>query len=486
MYLTILTSKKCLKVFITLVLVVIFFSAYWTKVWRKYQNKATTFTTKRLPMRHNSKEWPAVTICIENAFKASILKSYANTARRYIFKGNSGNNETIYPNNLKISLPELFYKAAYKLDRDFSLVIFTDPDSSDTHVNVTIGQNPEVFVEEFPTIENGLCYSLFDFNNVINSERIAIGIIPTNDSKTAEYDEATGVTLYLTSKNTRHNLVMDSWPYVDPFTFQRKFGFRSMVWMKLHQTQWKFYGGNPSCIGGCKIQNCINQNIFKSDKCLTQCIPIILKIFYKNSTLDLCEKPEENFCMYQQFWNYFRESQKYENCERPKNDIQYTARVRDGQYLNMPNPSNSLFISLAHTSKHETIKEEIRIYDTASLIGSLGGTLGLFVGFSFLGVLNYLLDRLFTLKRVEMGKLIKRIISGNGQTETKLAGLPLIPMVVPQPVQKEKSDEPVQDDDSEVEFLEAKQANKRIQIKSEKPKSSKGHDKLSMSGIVEK
>ena len=44
----------------------------------------------------------------------------------------------------------------------------------------------------------------------------------------------------------------------------------------------------------------------------------------------------------------------------------------------------------------KTIKDEIRIHDEASLIGSLGGTLGLFIGFSFHGCISYLLDKLFT------------------------------------------------------------------------------------------
>ena len=392
--------KKFMKVSFTIILIIIFISAYWTKVWTKYQNKATAFTTKRVFLKDGSREWPAVTFCIENAFKSSILRANANTARRHIFRGNIEKNKIMDLNNLNISLHELFYKAAYKLDQDFSLEFFNDPDASDHLVNVKLGQNPGIVqVEEFPTKENGLCYSLFNFDTFFNTHRIAFGIIPLNQSEILEDDKPTGVSLYLTSKNTRHNIIMESWPYVEPFTFQKKFGFRSMVWMKLHQINWKFYEGNPNCNSGCTPKDCLNESILLSNNCTTtkKCIPIILKNYFINSSLNLCNRNEENSCMYGTFSKYFQNSEDFEKCERPQSDIQYTAYMKDGQYLNMPNPTNALFISLAHTSKHETIKEEIRIYDTASLIGSLGGTLGLFVGFSFLGVLNYILDRLFAM-----------------------------------------------------------------------------------------
>ena len=42
--------------------------------------------------------------------------------------------------------------------------------------------------------------------------------------------------------------------------------------------------------------------------------------------------------------------------------------------------------------ERDFIKEELRIYDEATLIGTLGGFLGLFVGFSFYDTLCYFID----------------------------------------------------------------------------------------------
>ena len=47
---------------------------------------------------------------------------------------------------------------------------------------------------------------------------------------------------------------------------------------------------------------------------------------------------------------------------------------------------------IRYTSKDADIFEEILIVDEISLIGSLGGSLGLFIGFSFFGYITTLLD----------------------------------------------------------------------------------------------
>ena len=43
-------------------------------------------------------------------------------------------------------------------------------------------------------------------------------------------------------------------------------------------------------------------------------------------------------------------------------------------------------------SKTKEVYEEYLVYDVAGFIGSFGGTLGLFVGFSFREVANFLID----------------------------------------------------------------------------------------------
>ena len=49
-------------------------------------------------------------------------------------------------------------------------------------------------------------------------------------------------------------------------------------------------------------------------------------------------------------------------------------------------------VNLRYNEPIKTIREEFLIVDTMSLVGNIGGTLGLFVGFSFFGATQWLME----------------------------------------------------------------------------------------------
>ena len=55
-------------------------------------------------------------------------------------------------------------------------------------------------------------------------------------------------------------------------------------------------------------------------------------------------------------------------------------------------PLPKSIVNLRHNEPVKTIKEELLIVDTMSLVGNIGGTLGLFVGFSFFGATQWLME----------------------------------------------------------------------------------------------
>ena len=91
---------------------------------------------------------------------------------------------------------------------------------------------------------------------------------------------------------------------------------------------------------------------------------------------------------------------KIDKCLMQKNFKQYTTRVENVelgmenviQSLNNATEDMNVQFSITFTSKHVDIFEEILIVDEISLIGSLGGSLGLFIGFSFFGYITTFLD----------------------------------------------------------------------------------------------
>ena len=79
---------------------------------------------------------------------------------------------------------------------------------------------------------------------------------------------------------------------------------------------------------------------------------------------------------------------------------QYTARVENveletdnAEKKELPDTEDmNVQFSIFFTSNNVDVFEEILIVDEISLIGSLGGSLGLFIGFSFFGYITTLLD----------------------------------------------------------------------------------------------
>ena len=87
------------------------------------------------------------------------------------------------------------------------------------------------------------------------------------------------------------------------------------------------------------------------------------------------------------------------SCLEQKKYKLYSARVEEIDMINENedfhvDSMNSQFI-FRFSSNKRLVYEEVLILDEIGLIGSLGGSLGLFVGFSFFGYVMPLLEALF-------------------------------------------------------------------------------------------
>ena len=92
--------------------------------------------------------------------------------------------------------------------------------------------------------------------------------------------------------------------------------------------------------------------------------------------------------------------EKIMTCLDQKEISQYSARIEQignsnlGAFLTpeYANTSQVLF-QLKFRSNSRTVHEEMRLYDEIWLLGSLGGSLGLFIGFSFFDFVAVLFDK---------------------------------------------------------------------------------------------
>ena len=90
--------------------------------------------------------------------------------------------------------------------------------------------------------------------------------------------------------------------------------------------------------------------------------------------------------------------EKLQECLDQKIFKQYSATTSHVNFVNDNNfvndKMNAYFI-IRLTSKKRNVFEEVLILDEIGLIGSLGGSLGLFVGFSFFGYATPILEAAF-------------------------------------------------------------------------------------------
>ena len=112
------------------------------------------------------------------------------------------------------------------------------------------------------------------------------------------------------------------------------------------------------------------------------CVPTDYQtiIDLSNKSMPICEKTQ-GF----DYTFYKRLEQSESNCTKMCTTLTYQGSVIYGTGSSK-NPRNML-IYFWFASKEIKIHQEYLIFDTNGLIGSIGGSLGLFIGFSFYGAL---------------------------------------------------------------------------------------------------
>ena len=370
---------KFIKCLTFLSLIFCFAHFYLFDIFENYQKKATTFTYKRESLKEPT--WPVITICSEIPFKTEILRKKYKLNRTDFFN-DKGKNVTK-------PLWDLYDEVSFKLNQDFTMEVFINQWGwHDMMVGETILNGSEsIFLEEFPTQSRGLCYGLSVSNvQMVLSTTIAISI----RYQAPEFEQS-GMVFHFSAENSGKNIIWNTWPHVQKLSYSLAFdsNMTNAKIVELQETEWKFYNGNENCDNGCQTQQCLTWNeLLDGIDCPNICLPVIWKGLFKNTTsVAKCNETKENNCMHERFLQ-LRES-KVKNCQPPQYEIEYKATFESpSQKKKTPN-----MIQLRiNYQDSKTIKEEMRIYDEASLIGTLGGFLGLFVGFSFYDTLCYFID----------------------------------------------------------------------------------------------
>ena len=85
-------------------------------------------------------------------------------------------------------------------------------------------------------------------------------------------------------------------------------------------------------------------------------------------------------------------------CTKPCEIINYRGSIIQYKNENTSFDETQFWIE---TVSSRTVRRELLVYDTNDMIGSIGGSFGLFLGFSFFGIISTLIDKLSEQKKTE-------------------------------------------------------------------------------------
>ena len=125
--------------------------------------------------------------------------------------------------------------------------------------------------------------------------------------------------------------------------------------------------------------------------CTNVCVPLWIEPILDtiDHNYENCENPKDYYCMY---------SSEVEDIvvalapESLKSCVMKSPKIKQIMGVNQIGAMFTIIVDLVGT---RNLKIEYLIYDALSLIGTIGGTLGLFVGFSFYNLIAFVIDLLF-------------------------------------------------------------------------------------------
>ena len=186
--------------------------------------------------------------------------------------------------------------------------------------------------------------------------------------------------LFIASPDTWYGITTESWPYIKLPKHTLHFNTSSLFWFDLYVSEISFQKGNTN------IPKCLETHFSGYEKCQKKCIPQMVS-FLKN--LPVCENFEDFKCIFEH-WAYSAYPD-YKLCLKP---LKTTTYATDPVKLKKKRQPNSVDILIGFASNEKKIEEETLMIGPSTYIGSIGGSLGLFLGFSFFTYLSCLIDKL--------------------------------------------------------------------------------------------
>ena len=208
--------------------------------------------------------------------------------------------------------------------------------------------------------------------------------------------EPRAVTVFLTSSYDYVALTHGIWTDLTPWTNTFQFGKQeAVVHFKestIDRVKCKQNDENYKSVQQC-FASIVNSHNFSL--CPKRCIPAFWRgiryIFKNNTSVQDCTTLDELRCIWETYKNEVMT--EFMECEKPCHVLEYSADI---QYFGFRESENTSLLRF-QPNIQKTVKTEIYVYDLSALFGNVGGSMGLFFGFSIFGLSTAFLDWLINL-----------------------------------------------------------------------------------------
>ena len=368
------TILKALK-YMTLFTLMISSGWFMNDVWVKFQKKDTTFKQYEEQMN----ELPTTVLCLEPFAKESVLKEFNLT----IYDLDNMVNLDKFPKPWKNFLDEVYFK----LNRDFTIALrdYNELELGDNPIQLENSRNMIITVSELFTLWYGFCY-LIKLSYTFNNQLI---FTLTFNNQTLERNDIPTPQLYITSEENALGVLGMNWIYGTELRWSPK---DKETGYKVTPIKRKTLSLKSHCNMNSN-SNCIFELIKQSNiTCNKSCLPVK---FPNMDTILMPECDENNTieefdCMkWELHKSLFYNASFF--CERHCNTMEYKGKQ---SFAFKYHGSSRFSIEWRYIldSAKVTVQEEYLVYDSTGIVGAIGGTLGLFVGFSFREVANSFFD----------------------------------------------------------------------------------------------
>ena len=382
------SKSRILKALLFMILLLVFFFLFFLQVVTQYSEKLTnTATTTK---KSELVEAPAFSIC--TYWRDSIMKKYNITPMNLSIPPD---NDTNLP--LNSTVRSIFKEITFQLNENFFIAVSSDlskPIPLKIGMNEIKGEEENIHMYEVknnPTLSYGMCYVIIPKQLFMKPFQDTL-IISIAKNITSENEDMNKILVQISSKDT-FNTINDEMSGLENPKEKLEFTSESNGYLSIQYTE-----EDTEYIKECSdlaFFKCYAEKvaISRDFNCSKKCIPYRIKSMMENieHNLTRCLNDFEEYCMAGiQGYKTFKKlkSTCLKQC-RVKSSTVKTHKVASKNLYQLGDVQLDVWLTMSPEIKHY---KEYLIYDGLGMFGSIGGSLGLFLGFSLFDSLSMLLD----------------------------------------------------------------------------------------------